>query len=188
MKGNKMKDFRKVLALLAVAGSVVLMSGCSPMKSMMGIVFGTDDDIAYGNQLWQKMEDKGFNSVYSSVHVGTEPHGNVLEVIEGKIDGKTVIVKRNYGAKGLTVEQVKADRQKYLKAITVMAKRESGYDSDNQDWFWVKYKPDGTYFNKMGMIPMVGRVAKGKSIGCIACHAKSSNYRFTPKSMIKELH
>jgi len=182
-----MKDFKKVLSVFVVIVSAVLMSGCSPMKSMMGIVFGTDDDIAYGNQLWQKMDEKGFNTVNSSIHVGTEPHGNILEVIEGKIDGKTVIVKRNYRGDGLTVEEVEQNRQKYLKAITVMAKREAGYDSDNQDWFWVKYKSDGTYFNKMGMIPMVGRVAKGKSIGCIACHAKSSNYRFTPKSMIKEL-
>jgi len=182
-----MSNLGKALSASAVVIFAISMSGCSPMKSMMGIQFGNDDDVTYGNQLWKSMEEKGFNSAESNIHVGTEPHGNILEVIEGKIDGKTVIVKRNYGAKGLTVEQVKQDRTKYLKAVTVMAKREQGYDDENQNWFWVKYKPNGTYFNKMGMVPMVGRVAKGKDMGCIKCHSQSQNYRFTPKSMITEI-
>jgi len=182
-----MNNFKKALYVSAVAVLALSFSGCTPMKSMMGIAFGNDDDVAYGDQLWEQMEKKGFNSVESNVHVGTEPHGNILEVIEGKIDGKTVIVKRNYGAKGLSIEQVKENRSKYLKAVTVMAKRDKGYDDANQNWFWVKYQPDGTYFKKMGMIPMVGRVAKGKDLGCIKCHSASPNYRFTDKSLIKQI-
>ena len=188
MKRSLVMKKSRLIGIGAVVVAVgVVLGGCTPMKSMMGIAFGTDDDVAYGNQLWQKMEAKGFNSVKGDLHVGTEPHGNILEVLEGKIDGKTVIVKRNYGAKGITVDDVAKNRAKYLKAVTVMAKREPGYDEDNQNWFWVKYKPDGSYFNKMGMIPMVGRVAKGKEMGCIACHSKSANYRFTPDSMITKL-
>ncbi len=52
-----------------------------------------------------------------------------------------------------------------------MFKRKKGYDSDNQDWFWVKYTPDGNlHKNPMG-IPLAGRVAKGMEKGCIACHS-----------------
>jgi hypothetical protein len=182
-----MRNLGKILGVGVVVALTLSMSGCSSMKSMMGIQFGNDDDVAYGNKLWKEMQAGGYNTVESDVHVGTEPHGNILEVIEGKIDGKTVIVKRNYGGDGLTVDEVKNDRAKYLKAITVMAKREKGYDDANHDWFWVKYQPDGTYFNKMGMIPMVGRVAKGKEMGCIKCHSSTPSYRFTPKSMIKEI-
>ena len=182
-----MRNLVKILGVSAVVALTLSMSGCSTMKGMMGIQFGDDDDVAYGNKLWKEMQAKGFNTVDSTLTVGTEPHGNILEVIEGKIDGKTVVVKRNYGAKGLTIDEVKKNRAKYLKAITVMAKREKGYDDANQDWFWVKYQPDGTYFNKMGMIPMVGRVAKGKDMGCIKCHSASPTYRFTDKSAIKHI-
>ena len=182
-----MRNLVKVLGVSAVVALTLSMSGCSAMKGMMGIQFGEDDDVAYGDKLWKEMQSKGFNTVESNLTVGTVPHGNILEVIEGKIDGKTVIVKRNYRGKGLTIDEVKKDRAKYLKAITVMAKREKGYDDANQNWFWVKYQPNGTYFNKMGMIPMVGRVAKGKEIGCIKCHSQSPNYRFTDKSMIKKI-
>ena len=61
--------------------------------------------------------------------------------------------------------------------------RESGYDSDNEDWFWAKYMPDGSLAvkSKMGMkIRLAGRVAKGKSEGCIACHhgAPGGDYVF----------
>jgi len=41
------------------------------------------------------------------------------------------IVKRNYGGPGVSIDNISRDRSKYLKAITVMYKRESGYDSDN---------------------------------------------------------
>ena len=41
---------------------------------------------------------------------------------------------------GMTRSKVVNDPNAYLKAITVMFKREKGYDPDNQNWFWVKYK------------------------------------------------
>ncbi len=67
-----------------------------------------------------------------------------------------------------------AKRSKLYKgqvgAVTVMFKREAGYDPENKDWFWVKYKPDGTlHINPKGMA-LAGRVAKGMDQGCIACH------------------
>lgn len=55
-----------------------------------------------------------------------------------------------------------------------MAKREAGYDSDNNDWFWAKYKPNGKlHANPKGML-LAGRVAKGMKAGCIACHKSAS--------------
>ncbi len=46
---------------------------------------------------------------------------------------------------------------KTLGAVTVMY-RVKGYDSDAGDWFWAKYKADGS-------IEKEGKVA-----GCIGCH------------------
>lgn len=169
----------RVLALL-LAVSVVMLFGCqrsivsSGDKSKMVSPFGSAEDIAYSKALWKKLEKKGFNSIPATLYVGGPPHGPVREVLEGKIDGKTVIVKRNYGGDGVSIEAVKADRAKFLKAVTVMARREKGYDSDNNDWFWVKYKPNGDLHVHPGKKLLAGRIAKGMDKGCIACHKSAS--------------
>ncbi len=143
-------------------------------KAMQQAPFGTPQDVAYARQLWNKLEQGGFNTTAATLYVGGPPHGPVREVLEGSIDGRRVIVKRNYGGKGITPAQVSRNRSAYLKAITVMAKREPGYDPQDRDWFWVKYKPDGSlHKNPKGML-LAGRVAKGMAAGCIACHKSAS--------------
>ncbi len=62
------------------------------------------------------------------------------------------------------------DPHKYLKAITVMFKRERGYDADNRNWFWAKFKPDGSLDKNPKGVALAGRVMKGANKGCIACH------------------
>ena len=136
--------------------------------------FSGKADVQYGKNMWTKMEAAGLNSTPANLYVGGPPHGQVREVIEGMIDGKRVIVKRNYYGKGITVNSVAKDRAKYLKSITIMAKREKGYDADNNDWFWAKYAPDGTIMKNPKGMALAGRVAKGKPVGCIACHASAS--------------
>jgi len=135
--------------------------------------FGGKDDVAYAKALWTKLEAKGLNSTPANLYVGGPPHGKVREVIEGTIDGRRVIVKRNYGGPGVSLKSVLSDRPKYLKAITVMMKREKGYDPEDNDWFWAKYKPNGTLFDIKGM-KLAGKVAKGMPSGCISCHASAS--------------
>ena len=57
----------------------------------------------------------------------------------------------------------------WLKAVTIMLQREPGYD-DNDNWFWVKYAPDGS----------VMKNPKGIKAGCISCHlsAEGGDYLF----------
>ena len=167
---------RSIMSLLILA---IFISGCSgygdtKKSSKMKPPFGNADDVAYAEKLWNKLDKAGFNTKDATLYVGGPPHGKVREVLEGKIDGKRVIVKRNYGGKDVSVKSVKAHRDRHLKSITVMAKREAGYDSDNHDWFWVKYKADGSlHKNPKGML-LAGRVAKGMDKGCIACHKSAS--------------
>jgi hypothetical protein len=71
-----------------------------------------------------------------------------------------------------------------------MYKRESGYDPDNQNWFWAKYTPGGGLHVKeaKGMkIKLAGRVAKGKSEGCISCHraAGGGDYVYSSNITVK---
>lgn len=148
--------------------------------------FGTEADAAYADLLWQVMEAArlvGADSIMATPYEGGPPHGVMLETFYTKatIDGHTgdLIVKRNYGPEGVSSDEVLADPAGHLGAVTVMFRREEGYDADNQDWFWVKYLPDGTLDKTPNGMGMAGRVAKGGDTGCIACHSGQEDYVFT---------
>jgi hypothetical protein len=138
--------------------------------------FGGEDDTAYADQLWRALVRAnlaGGNSLMSTPYTGSHPHGAILDTIDGKlaVQGQTdvVIVKRNYGGEGVSKQNVANNPSAYLKAITVMYKR-AGYDADNQDWFWAKFKPDGSLHTNPKGMKLAGRIAKGMPKGCIACH------------------
>lgn len=138
--------------------------------------FGGEDDVSYAGKLWTSMTEAGLvgsGAIMSTPYTGTHPHGAILDTIDAKTkvgrDEGAVIIKRNYGGEGVSKSAVADDPEKFLKAVTVMFKRQ-GYDPENKDWFWVKYAPDGSILQNPKGMKLAGRVAKGMSEGCIACH------------------
>ena len=174
------------IKLLIVLSVVVFVASCTTTGNKktdeqqmtsdktMRPPFGNAEDIDYAKQLWLKMEARGLNSTPANLYVGGPPHGPVREVLEAVIDGKRIIAKRNFGGEGISVEAVSQNRAAFLKAVTVMAKREDGYDAKNGNWFWVKYKPNGNLHTNAKGMKLAGRVAKGMDKGCIACHQSAS--------------
>ena len=174
------------IKLLIVLSVVVFVASCTTTgnkksggqqmtsEKTMRPPFGNAEDIDYAKQLWAKMEARGLNSTPANLYVGGPPHGPVREVLEAVIDGKRIIAKRNFGGEGVSVEAVSQNRAAFLKAVTVMAKREDGYDAKNGNWFWVKYKPNGNLHTNAKGMKLAGRVAKGMDKGCIACHQSAS--------------
>jgi hypothetical protein len=174
------------IKLLIVLSVVVFVASCTTTGNKktdeqqmtsdktMRPPFGNAEDIDYAKQLWLKMEARGLNSTPANLYVGGPPHGPVREVLEAVIDGKRIIVKRNFGGEDVSVEAVSQNRAAFLKAVTVMAKREDGYDAENGNWFWVKYKPNGNLHTNAKGMKLAGRVAKGMDKGCIACHQSAS--------------
>ncbi len=159
---------------------------------------GSPEDVSYAGQLWSTLESAelvGKNAERAKPIVGAaRPHGWILELLYRNITVGDhtgfVVVKKNYDGSGISVASVEAERAKYLSSITVMFKREKGYDEDNKNWFWVKYKPDGSlYKKKMNNIEvaMAGRILKGKTRdengGCIYCHSSAGGggYIFYPE-------
>lgn len=139
--------------------------------------FGGSKDVAFAKQLWKAMDGYKHWKLDTGVYKGQSPHGKYVRLYSTwvKVDDRSfpIIVKENYGGRGVSVKAVKKDRKAWLKAITIMLQREEGYDKDNQNWFWVKYKPDGSIEkNPMGM-QLAGRVAKGMPKGCISCHSQA---------------
>lgn len=149
--------------------------------------FGTEVDTGYAQQLWDAMISArlvGEDAIMATPYDGSEPHGMMLETFysSATIDGHTgqLIVKRNYGPEGVEADQILMDPGKHLGAVTVMFRREDGYDADNANWFWAKYLPDGTLDKNPAGMELAGRVAKGADAGCIACHSGAGeDYVFT---------
>lgn len=147
--------------------------------------FGGQDSTAFAEALWAALGEArlvGDEVVRSYAYAGNEPHGVILEQTETtlSVQGETgtVIVKHNYMAQDepLSAEQVASSQwMEYLDAVTVMFRRESGYNAEAGDWFWAKYLPDGSLDRTPQGMPMAGRVP-----GCIQCHqnAEGGDYVF----------
>lgn len=143
------------------------MKKMDKMDKMMP-AFGSKKDVEYSKYLWQELEKAKLNSTPATLYVGGPPHGKVREVLEGMIDNQRVIVKRNFGGPGVSIDTVSKNRAKYLKAVTVMIQRKA-YDVKNNDWFWVKYKADGSLHTAPNKLQLTGKVK-----GCISCHSSAS--------------
>ncbi|MEI4194871.1 hypothetical protein [Roseovarius sp. E0-M6] len=139
--------------------------------------FGNEVDTDYAAELWAEMNEMnlaGDGMMRTFPYEGVAPHGMMLETLytEATVDGHTgdLVIKRNYGPEGVTGDEVLSNPDKHLGAVTVMFRREAGYDADNADWFWAKYLPDGSLDKNPKGMSLAGRVAKGADQGCIACH------------------
>ena len=178
----------RISASLAVVAAAMLAVPLSAQEAS----FGGDEDQSYAASLWQVMLDSGFageGAVQSFPYPGTDPHGMMLETFytRATIDGHTgaLVIKRNYGPEGVTVDEVLGDPAGHLAAVTIMFRREAGYDDENGDWFWAKYLPDGSLDVNPAGVPLAGRVAKGADTGCIACHqGAGDDLLFTTDAML----
>lgn len=170
-------------ATLACADETAKMDDEKMMKKeMMAMPFGGEKDVAFAEALWTAMDGYDGWIMQSEIMPGKSPHGMFIRMYYSIVTvGDTpyhIVVKDNYGGEGVTLDMVKEDPAEHLMAVTPMLQREPGYDADNNDWYWVKYAPDGTVaMNDMDMA-LAGRVAKGMPMGCIACHANAGDGDF----------
>lgn len=139
--------------------------------------FGDAENVKFAKTLWAELKAAklvGKDRIHVRPFEGNEPHGSIQQVLNTDltVNGRTdkVIVKINHGGPDVDVQEVYDNPDKHLAAVTVMFKREAGYDPDNNDWFWAKYNPDGSLDKNPKGMSLAGRVAKGMNQGCIACH------------------
>lgn len=150
--------------------------------------FGGTDDQDYAAQLWAFMVEADMVGPDAPVifpYAGIEPHGFQLATIYTSAEISdhegALVIKRNYGPEGVTADEVVTDPAGHLAAVTIMFKREQGYDAETGDWFYAKYLPEGTLDQNPAGTPLAGLVGKGADAGCIACHqgAGGDDYLFT---------
>ncbi len=150
--------------------------------------FSGPEDVAFAKTLWLALEDNrlaGPNRLQGMPYKTPPPHGHFVETIDGRIKvgdrEDVIIVKKNFGKSGEeTRQEIAENPDKFMTSITVMFKREDGYDADNKNWFWAKYFPDGSLFKNPKGMALAGRIAKGSDKACIACHvaAPGQDYVF----------
>ena len=144
--------------------------------------FGGEDDVAFAQALWKEMDGYMEWPMRSGVYPGTSPHGKFLRLYSNvvNVDGESyvAIVKDNFAGEDASAESVERAAKDYLAAVTVMVQRDSGYDPEHGDWYWVKYLPDGSLDQNAAGAKMAGRVAAGSSRGCISCHANAAGGDF----------
>ncbi|HFE46939.1 MAG TPA: hypothetical protein ENJ18_15860 [Nannocystis exedens] len=129
--------------------------------------FGGEEDVAMGKALWTEIDGHIDNwDAYpgkEGLVAGTSPHGawqqlRINDVAANDpanpVDGY-IIVKDNY----LEMDEATLD------SVTVM-KKIDGYNPDAADWFWAKYKPDGTLLENPDGVALAGAIGQ-----CIGCHA-----------------
>lgn len=171
------------ILIAGLAGTALSQDGDDAMmedNTMMAddmAPFGGAHDVDFALTLWDTMTEArlvGEGRIVSRPFEGSEPHGAIQEVVATTIEmeGRSgrLLVKQNHVGEGADRDSVYENPEQWLDAVTIMFKREDGYDSDNQDWFWAKYLPDGTLDQNPAGVQLAGRVAKGMDAGCIACH------------------
>ena len=163
-----------LIAVIMVATFILPAFGQEKME-MMEMPFGGAEDVAFAKALWPALDGYGDWAMQSEIIPGNSPHGMFVRMYYSIVTVDDVpyhvIVKDNYGGEGVTLDMVKKSPGDYLMAVTPMLQREAGYDEDNNNWFWVKYAPDGSIAMNDMKMSIAGRVAKGMPMGCIACHA-----------------
>lgn len=174
----------KAMKRIVIGGTLALVASAVAAQQ-----FGGQEDQDYADQLWQTMTERslaGDGAVQAFPYPGTDPHGMMLETFytDATVDGQTgtLVVKRNYGPEGVTVDQVLGDREEHLDAVTIMFRRGQDYAPDSGNWFWVKYLPDGSLDQAPDGTPLAGMAQ-----GCISCHASAEgdDYLFTTNAELR---
>ena len=165
---------KSILAGLCLAALVVAPAAVAQDE---GPKFGGPEDVTFAEQLWKTLTEArlvGPRAIVAQPYEGSEPYGVILMTISSEVtvNGREapVIVKKNYMGKDISIESVATNPNLFLAAVTVVFRREPGYDPENQEWFWVKYKADGTLHANPKKMLLAGRVAKNPDDACLGCH------------------
>jgi len=146
---------------VVASSALLLLAACASL--------GTPEDEAHVHDLWERMQGyeswgqvDGWDGVLFSLdgthgeYVQIWANGVALDDLENLPEG-SIVVKEGYSD----------EAGEELNAITVMERREPGYDPENGDWFWGRFRADGTPTH-------AGRVGF-----CADCHASDTTGDFS---------
>ena len=134
---------------------------------------------SYDQRLWKYLKSSRYENwapvpgKTGAAYAGESPHGAFVKMYLNRravgnpktLPEGSLIIKENFGPDGKT-----------LMAITAMVKAK-GYNPSGGDWYWVKFRPNGTVDQKI--LPTGAAVTlSGKPKGCIECHSDADGGDF----------
>lgn len=159
------------------------LAACGSDEVIDSLPFGNDEEIVEAEELFSQAQDQDYSKMVDSdwqlfpnttnPTTSNAPHGAGFASIfvndtftnsadKSDPDVGSVIIKHNLNSENLDD----------LDSITMMVKREDGYDPAHHNWFWAKLDPQGNVSaNPTGMM-LAGRVGTtdGEGAGCLGCH------------------
>ncbi len=170
-----MKKFISLTVLVVALTIPYLVFGQNGTKEHEATGGPTKPEIM-ASELWNKMQADNYQKTWkmwpgrAAYYKGTKPHGALLTTYLNKEAYEAVKTKVKELPYGSIIIKENYMPDKMLGAITVMQKVE-GFNPDADDWFWVKFAPDGKpiTMEKNGMTMTLA----GKVPGCIGCHQSS---------------
>ncbi len=140
-------------------------------------------------ELWNKIQSENYWVNWKTwpgkeaFYKGREPHGALLTTYVNDAVLKTIINKKGQMPTGAIIITENYMPDKTLDSITVMHKIE-GFNPKINDWFWVKFGPDGKIATaeKYGQTLML----TGKVATCIECHGGQSANDYIFTSLLRE--
>lgn len=145
---------------------------------VVSVSVGLGDDASdKAAKLWSSMQDADYQDNWAlwpgkgKLYKGTHPHGALLTTYVNQTAANALKQGAKEMPKGSVIIKENYMPGEELAAITVMDKVGDGKD----DYFWVKYNPDGTVavkeIDKDGKKMNV--TLAGTPKGCVSCHAAS---------------
>ena len=153
---------RKQLVMFVAVGFALLSGGFS--TALAGEVLPEADGKAVYEFITKTSpyQQWAFFPGKAKFYQGKHPHGALLTTYVNTLALSGINAKVGTLADGAIIVKENYLPDKKLGAVTVMY-RVNGYDPEAGDWFWAKYKADGSIEKE------------GKVVGCIGCHAAVVN-------------
>lgn len=166
---------------------LALLAMILPAATANNAGYGAAGDVARAEMLWPLLEARGLvgaDPVQTQLVLAREPVGQLIETLGARLsiegEERLAFVKRVY-ASGVSPAEIDADRLGLLVHTVAMIRAERGYNAQADDWFFVRYGPEGAILTDQNGVPEAGRLHGQSDIGCMACHrtAPGDDFLFT---------
>lgn len=177
-----MRMTKSIIAISIIGLMALSASACGDDGGDDDLPFGNPDEVTEAESLFTTISGEEYDDAanqngwaafpgVTNPTTSGAPHGNGFAAIfanqtfldsadQAKPDVGSVLVKHN-----LTADDITA-----IDSITIMVKKESGFDPDNLDWFWTKMDPQGNVQQNGDGVDLAGRIGVQGGGGCIGCH------------------
>ncbi|MEX2527104.1 MAG: cytochrome P460 family protein [Gemmatimonadota bacterium] len=158
-------------------------SGQSSTETPAQTVAAVSEPDTTGAAMWAHLRESDYQESWAlwpeteAFYQGIDPHGALLTTYVNTVAESALLAGQTMLPEGSVVVKENFMPDEQLAAVTVMYKR-TGYNPEHNDWFFVKYLPDGSLDQTPGGMAMEGRVP-----GCQACHMakRDVDYLYTPR-------